>query len=433
MSQVAGFFMLFALTLGHDQSAAPATPPGTLSADLDRTIAAAENSIKTGDSRLAERRYREALTTGWTVMGALALTEGREADARDAFDRAGRERGAPVLPMKSPALQTLTRAERRALARRITAALARGYFNLGVLLVQMERFVPAAERLEQAAALAPDFPRLQFSLGVAYFNAVRYDRALAPLRRALRDTPNDGEIRRMLALAAFNTGAYEEAATLLEADDERSKQPALQYAYGVALVRSDRAQEAERIFGDLLTEHADSAEVNVVLGLAQAQQGDLERATASLLRAVSIRPDVLEAHATLGTIYLKQGRLADAEASLRTELAAHPDNLRARQTLATVLDLRGQPEQALDVLQSLLAVTPDDANARYLRGKILLKQGAAAEAVVELERAVRLAPGDPNIHYQLGQAYQRTGRTDLATAQFDLFRQLKDERRAIPR
>ena len=75
----------------------------------------------------------------------------------------------------------------------------------------------------------------------------------------------------------------------------------------------------------------------------------------------------------------------------------------------------------------MLKVRPDYAGARYLMGKILLAQGAAADAVEQLQAAVRLAPEDADAHYQLGQAYQKTGRADLAEAQFAQFRQLKDK------
>jgi Flp pilus assembly protein TadD len=427
MSQLVGLLLLLALAAPQAQ-----TNPAPLEA-FSRAIATAESSLAGGDAATIEQRYRDALVQGWTILGALALTDGRTADARAAFARAGAERGSAVTPTADPALAALSAEERGVAARQVTTALAGACFNLGVLAAQSRRFAQAVERFDCTARLDPAFPRLQYSLGIACFNAGQYQRALAPLRQARRESPGDGGIRRMLALADFNTGEYAEAATLLADDQGRLQQPALQYAYGVALVRSDRAAEAERIFGELLSTHGDSAEVNVVLGMAQAQQGDLEPAIESLNRALAIQPDVAGARAALGTIYLKQGRLPEAEEALRGELSSHADDVTARQTLATVLDLRGRDADALGVLRPLLAVRPDDADARYLAGKILLKQGAAADAIVELERAVKLAPDEANIHYQLGQAYQRTGRSDLAAAQFDLVRRLKDQRRAQPR
>ena len=127
------------------------------------------------------------------------------------------------------------------------AALTRAYLNLGIMQAQANGFARAAEMFEQAAALDPAFPQVQYSLGVAYFNAAEYQKAMQPLARALDEQPKNASVRRMLALAALNADEAAKAADLLRDDPELSSDPSLQYAYGIALVRSNRAQEAERI------------------------------------------------------------------------------------------------------------------------------------------------------------------------------------------
>jgi Flp pilus assembly protein TadD len=77
---------------------------------------------------------------------------------------------------------------------------------------------------------------------------------------------------------------------------------------------------------------------------------------------------------------------------------------------------------------AIVAVRPTYADARTF-GKILLANGSSADAVAHLEMAARLSPEDANIHYQLGQAYQRLGRTELATREFETFQKLKDKKR----
>lgn len=318
---------------------------------------------------------------------------------------------------------------RQQLRTHVVAALARAYSNLGVMQAQAGRFARAAEHFEHAAEVDPDFPRVQYSVGVAQFNAGQFARASGPLSRALLADPQDLDLKRMLALAWFNTEEYAQAARLLRDDPRRDADPALQYAYGVALVRSGQAAEAQATFSRLLAAHADVPELSVVLGQAYAQEGDYDAAVQALTRALRLRDDVPEANAALGVIYLKQGRLAEAEAALRAELRLRPADFRSRHNLATVLDLEGQPDEALGLLRTVLAARPEFADARYLLGKILLAQGAAAEAVEHLEAAARLAPEDANIHYQLAQAYRKAGQPELAEKQFEIFRELKDRRR----
>ncbi len=255
---------------------------------------------------------------------------------------AGETRSSPVVPIveESP-LAALTSAQRREIQERVTAGIARAYLNLGVMRAQAQRFDQAALMLEQAAAVDPDFPQVQSSLGLAYFNAKQFDKAIAPLDRALHATP-DPAIRRLLALAELNTESYDKAAALLESDPERLRDPSLQFAYGLALVKSGRAAEAERIFSGLLARNADSAELNVLLGQANAALGDFDKAVARLKRALEIKPDVAEANASLGVIYYKQGKMDEAEAALRAELRGAPERLQVP------AEPRGRPRGAAE-------------------------------------------------------------------------------------
>ena len=321
-------------------------------------------------------------------------------------------------------------AERLEIRRRVTTALARTYLNLGIMQAQAGRYTRAAELLEEAAHVDAAFPQVQYSLGVAYFNAQRYTQAVAPLARARDVDPDNAVLRRTLAIACLNTDAYDTAAALLASDRERDADPSLQYAYGLALVRSDHAADAEAIFSRLLADHANMPELSVVLGHAYAQQGDYPAAIDALRRALQLKHDVADANSALGVIYLKQGKLPEAEAALRAELTTRPDDVNARETLATVLDLLGRQEDALSELRMVLKARPELAAARYLRGKILLSRGAPADAATQLEIAARLTPEDANIHYQLARAYEQLGRTDLARQELATYQQLKERRRA---
>jgi protein O-GlcNAc transferase len=331
----------------------------------------------------------------------------------------------PVPVIEASPLTDLTPAGRAELERQAREVLARTYFNLGVMKAQREEFARAAEMFGNAAEVDPEFPQVQSSLGVALFNARRFHEATAPLTRALAARPADEGLRRLLAMAWLNAEGFEQAADLLRDDAERLRNPSLQFAYGLALVRSQRSAEAERVFSSLLAQNGDSAELNVLLGQANAQQGDFDTAVQFFKRALELKPDVPEANAGLGVIYLKQGRLPEAEEALRGELKVRADDLQSRQNLAVVLEATQRPDEALALLRTILEAKPDFADARYLVGKILLAQGNAAEAVVQLEAAARVAPEDSNIRYQLARAYQKEGRAEQAREQFEAFRELK--------
>jgi tetratricopeptide (TPR) repeat protein len=379
---------------------------------------------KRGDTEEAAAHFSAA-----ELASARIAESARERLSRYMRDSPDPETSATLdLPVGVP-LDGLAPPDLFALAKRVTAALAQACLNLGVMQAQKERYPRAVEMFEMAAEVDPVFPKVQYSLGVARFNAQQFDKATGPLSLALAEAAGDVGLRRMLAIAWLNAEAYEKAAELLRDDPGRDEDASLQYAYALALVRSNRASEAEPIFGRLLARHGDTAELNVMLGQAHAQQGDYDGAVRSLKRALELKPDVAEANAALGVIYLKQGQLPEAEQALRAEVTARPADVKSAHNLATVLDLQGRPEEALALLRTVLKAKPDFADARYLFGKVLLSQGAAEEAAQHLEAAARLAPEDANVHYQLGQAYQKLGRVDAAREQFEVFQKLKDKRR----
>ena len=253
------------------------------------------------------------------------------------------EGGAALLALVdvSP-VEALPLEARERLRAQVSDQLARAHLNLGVLHARAERFVQAADTLQLAVSLEPELPRAQYSLGVAAFNAGRFAEAAGALELALSREPGNETVRRMLALASLNSEEYGRAAQLLEPDPRRASDPSLQYAYGLALARSERAAEAEAVFAELLATHAEWPELHVVLGQALAERGDFEGAKTSLRRALELRPEVAEAHSTIASMHLRRGELPEAEAELRAELESHPSDVRSRYQLASVLELEGQ-------------------------------------------------------------------------------------------
>jgi len=335
----------------------------------------------------------------------------------------------PTLALDAGAVGSLGPPARAAVRARAATALAGVYLNLGILQVREKRYARATALMQSGAALDPAVPRLQYSLGVAAFNAEQFTIAATALEHALSADPSNTDTRRMLALASLNARAFGRAADLLETDPDLQRDPSLQYAYGVALIHSGKASQAERLFSSLLAAHRDNPQLTVLLGQADAEQGDYDAAIATLQRAVQLKPDIADANRTLGVIYMKQGKLPEATAALRAELASHPSDAVARDTLATVLDLQGHQPEALDELGRALQARPQDADARYLMGKILLARGSAAEAAEHLAIAARLAPEDANVFFQLAQAYQKSGRAADAQRAFERYQALKDKRR----
>jgi Flp pilus assembly protein TadD len=259
--------------------------------------------------------------------------------------------------------------------------------------------------------------------------AGQHERAIEPLRHALERDPNNGELRQLLAMACFNAQKYECSAQLLEGAPLVANDPSLIYALGVSLVRSGRPQAGAQVFSRMITEHAGSAELYVLLGEAHSQQGDFDSALAQFNKAIELDPRVPNAHTSAGLLHLRVGNLQDAVRHFRAELQLRPKDARTRYHLAYALQLQGNSEEAMQHLRETLRLDPGSADARYLLGKALLDGGDATAAVEQLQASIRLAPGDARAHYQLGRAYQRLGRQQDAQRQFALYQELKPKER----
>ena len=100
-----------------------------------------------------------------------------------------------------------------------------------------------------------------------------------------------------------------------------------QYAQGIALLVK-------------VTESTPAAIApHIDLGIAYGRSGDLDRAEASLGKALAIKPDHPIANNELGMVYRRKGRFADARASYEKALAVYPSFHFAHRNLAILCDL----------------------------------------------------------------------------------------------
>jgi tetratricopeptide (TPR) repeat protein len=102
----------------------------------------------------------------------------------------------------------------------------------------------------------------------------------------------------------------------------------------------------------------------IELGIAYGRAGDLERAGASLVKALELSAAHPVALNELGLIYRRQGRFALARESYEKSLAAYADLHFARKNLAILCDLYLRDLVcALENFEAYSALVPEDAQA----------------------------------------------------------------------
>ena len=138
-------------------------------------------------------------------------------------------------------------------------------------------------------------------------------------------------------------GDYESAIELLRRQ---------QYAQGIALLEKVTANAPT-----VIAPHVD-------LGIAYGRSGELDKAQASLVRALELDPGHPVAYNELGRVQRRQGRFAEARASYERALQAYPGFHFAHRNLAILCDLYLQDFAcALQHYEAYRQAVPDDQEA----------------------------------------------------------------------
>ncbi len=149
-----------------------------------------------------------------------------------------------------------------------------------------------------------------------------------------------------------------------------------------------RAEEADRLFQELVSRHSAESNVHYAYGVFLLG-GDPERALQYFHRELMTDPRNVPSLLQIALEYLRQGK----------------------------------HEDALPLAEKAHALAPDFSTCRKVLGRVFLETGETERAVEELEGGVELAPGDHEMHFALSRAYARAGRKeDAARARREFLR-----------
>jgi len=136
------------------------------------------------------------------------------------------------------------------------------------------------------------------------------------------------------------------------------------YERALATLRRGDAQEGISMLEKVVAESPELSAPRIDLGIAYHQAGDLERAQANLLEALTINPTHPIAHNELGIVYRKTGRFAEARNSYEAALDVYAGYHFARRNLAVLCDLYlADLECALENYEAYMLTVPGDDEA----------------------------------------------------------------------
>ncbi len=243
----------------------------------------------------------------------------------------------------------------------------------GRALIEQERFLDGAERLEAVRKHGAQGVALLLLLGDAYRQGGRSEESLEIFSVAARENASSADARAELGRALSRAGAYDRALPELEA-----------------------AVQLNSKSYDLLLDY----------GRALESLGQLDEAEAAYRRAVKLSPNLPRGHYVLGRLLVRRGQKAEGDA----ELAVHRKlyerglklvseaNSRAGEVALAWAELhQGKTEAALDRFSGF----PESVDTLLGRAEALSRLDRHAEALRALERARTLAPDDERVQRRL--------------------------------
>jgi len=213
--------------------------------------------------------------------------------------------------------------------------------------------------------------RLRKDMAPASFAASRDERARLAAADARRDA---GDLAGARAALDDAIRAFPKSAT----SHWRLGRLQLQLGDDAGALRSFQAAAALPTLGG-------TSYLYAAIGRSRHSQLDLDGAVSAYSRRVALTPNDAGAHVDLGDVYRAQDRLDEALAEYSIASLLDPANVKALASTAQVHSAAGRDAVAVKLLRRAVSVDPAHLEARYALSRALLRTGATEEARRELQ------------------------------------------------
>jgi len=417
--------------------------------DLAREFQSALAHFNSGQYAAAERELEslvKALPDSFEVqelLGQVYSAEGQEERATAPFQQAVRLR-----PQSGPARNNLA----TNLARLGKMARAEQEFkkvvqlepesfdanrNLGAFYLQAGKIGAAVPFLEKAQNENPASYDNGYDLALAYEQLGRLPEARKQIQELLK-RKDTAELHNLLAEVEERARNYVVAVNEYEKAAHMEPSESNLFDWGSELLVHQTSGPAIEVFSEGVKRYPQSARLALGLGLALDVHGRYDEAVKALLRGVDLGPSDARAYYFLSKAYDRAPSLVDEVVErFRRYAALRPSDAQATLYYAVSLwkGRRSETSPAyLDQVESLLkkslSLDPSSPEAHLQLGNLYSQRHQYAEAVPEYQQALTLSPNIPDAHFRLGQAYSHVGKKELAEKEFQLHKQLYEQRLA---
>lgn len=266
------------------------------------------------------------------------------------------------------------------------------------------------------------------------------EHVFAKTREIVNQNPSDSEGRLVLGEASLLLDRYADAVTILEEGLRLGENPAFHTALGLVLLHwsdallSESAENRPQAF-QLLAKAVEQSPNEMllfdrILALLRNQDETAVSAESFLLDNIVQGRSVGMSHLILGTADFEKGQVDRAGAHLEQAFRLMPNGLVVANNYAWFL-IKSEipdPEQAMKIINVVIARDGIRPEYRDTRGHVHLALGDWKSALADFEWALPKLPASIETHVGLSIAYQRLGFVDLSQKHQTKADQLRTER-----
>lgn len=188
-------------------------------------------------------------------------------------------------------------------------------------------------------------------------------------------------------------------------------------AAAIALHRSGRLEEAERVYLEVLEASEDNVEALHYLGVLRFQQGRHALAIDLVLRAIELSPGYVDAYNNLGNIFLKLSP-ADAVKAYQGALDVRPDHPDALRNMGIARRRLELYEEEAEAHLRAIEARPGEVENYYALASTYRNLARYDEAIATFRKALAAKP-EADGFFRLGELLHRLRRTDEAVQNYE--------------
>lgn len=309
-------------------------------------------------------------------------------------------------------------------------ANAGAYANLGVVYMRRGDWAAATRALKQAARLAPSMTGVRLNLALVAFRQGKYEDAVPYLKAIVREQPTSVQPAYLLGLSYFFTQQYAQATgTLQGLWPKLNNDLAYLYVAGLAADKAGETQSSEAAWGRLSEIGANTAQFYLLMGKADYNRGDPDKAIPEFQAAAKIDPALPFLHYNWGRAYVSINQYEEAKAEFLKDIAVEPEIPYNYEELGRVYDKLGEDVPAEQNFQKALKLDSQLPGSYFELAKIYERRGQLDQALKAVDAALALDSESNNLHYLRARLLQRTGKKAEAKVEFFEAKRLLDKHR----